>query len=57
MYTDSSDSSSSDEASSDEEDTALLVLQAVVFPPKEIEYKTGVCIENLGEYECERLFR
>ena len=51
LYSDSSESSSSDD-----EDTAILLLHAV-FPPRERLHRTRVCIEDMSEYECERLFR
>ena len=50
VYDDSSDGSSSDD-----EDTALLL--HVAFPPSEAVHRARVCIEDLSEYECERLFR
>ena len=51
VYDDSSDGSSSDD-----EDTALLLLH-VAFPPSEAVHRARVCIEDLSEYECERLFQ
>ena len=51
LYSDSTESSSSDD-----EDTAILLVHAA-FPPKERLHWTRVCIEDMGEYECERLFR
>ena len=48
--------SSSDSSSSDDETTDLLLLHTL-FPPKEVVYKKRVCLDELGEYECERLFQ
>lgn len=51
LYSDSSESSSSDD------DDMVTILFHAVFPPRERLYRTRVCINDIDESECERLFR
>ena len=48
-----SDSSASD--SSDEEDMDILLIDAA-FPPN-VSYGNRICLEDLSDFQCERLFR
>ena len=51
LYSDSSESSSSDDKD------MVTMLFHTVFPPRERVYRTRVCIDDMDECECERLFR
>ena len=51
LYSDSSESSSDEDI-----ETAVVLLDAV-FPPIDRPYWTRVCLDDLDELQCERLFR
>ena len=50
LYSDSS------ESSDDDIETAAVLLETI-FPPVDRPYRTRVCIDDLDEVQCERLFR
>ena len=50
LYSDSDDSS-------DDDIEIAAVLVEVIFPPVDRPYRTRVCLDDLDELQCERLFR